>query len=242
MHTASRLVGFALLALLIGVSVPFSFAAADGYWYNNQWYPSNYSNSYPYSYGQYGNYGNYSHDYYRQPTCTITLSNYSRVNGYPPSATLSWYSTNAKSAYLSSVGSVSTSDTRTVYPYGQSYTLTVTGPGGTATCTATNTDTAYQYDYYRPNYTHYGNYYTPTYTYSYVQPTYQPYVYLDKLPYTGFDYGAFGNSLYWAVLMSLAVVGSYLMFYMFGMRVTFVESVAQAAHNQLALVKRVVRG
>jgi len=229
MYTASRLVGFVLLALLVGVSVPFSFAAADGYWYNNQWYPS------------YGQQGNYAYDYYQQPTCTIALSNYSHVNGYPPSARLSWYSSNAKSAYLSGVGSVSTSDTRTVYPYGQSYTLTVTGPGGTATCTATNTDTAYQYDYYRPNYNNYGNYYTPTYTYSYVQPSYvQPYVYLDKLPYTGFDYGAFGNSLYWAVLMSLAVVGSYLMFYVFGMRVTFVENVARAAHNQIGLVRRFV--
>ena len=261
----ASLVGGSLF--IMSMLVPLSYAAADGYWHDEYWnsryydeyndsyydhpeenywddhyfnnsysYPYGYSNSYTYGYAYTYPYNSYTH--YTQPSCTISLSNYSRVNGYPPSATLSWWSSGATSAYLSSVGSVATSDTRAVYPYGQNYTLTVYGPGGSGTCYAANTDVAYQHDYYN-TYT-YGYYTAPVQTYSYSYAG-KPYVHLEKLPYTGFDGGPILNSLYWAVLLGFALVGSYLMFYTFGMRIALVENVAQAAHNQIGLVKRAIQ-
>jgi len=54
------------------------------------------------------------------------------------SATLSWTSSNATAASLSSSGSVGVNGSQTVSPtYTQNYVLTVVGQGGTATCTKT---------------------------------------------------------------------------------------------------------
>ncbi|MBI5470469.1 hypothetical protein HY968_04110 [Candidatus Kaiserbacteria bacterium] len=148
--------------------------------------------------------------YYQQrPYCTITLSNYNNYgnynNGYnygynSGPATLTWTSTNATSGYISpNVGSVSAYGSMTVYPVsGQIYTMTVYGQGGTATC-VTN------------------NYYTPP---TYVPPTYvqphTPYVSLSQIPYTGFDFGTFGNALYWMALITFAGAAAYLLFYFNG--------------------------
>ena len=40
-----------------------------------------------------------------------------------------------------------------------------------------------------------------------------PYVALTQIPYTGFDYGPIGNTLYWLGLLSFAVAGAYLVVY-----------------------------
>ncbi len=64
--------------------------------------------------------------------------------------------------------------------------------------------------------THYAGYTYPTYNPTYTYPTYTqpaPYVALSQIPYTGFDYGPFGNSLYWIMLASIAVGGAYLLVY-----------------------------
>lgn len=70
------------------------------------------------------------------PTCTLDASTTNVANGN--AAVLSWNTTNATNVYLTTVGSVSTSGSYTVYPTsGTTYQLTATGAGGTTTCTKT---------------------------------------------------------------------------------------------------------
>ena len=40
-----------------------------------------------------------------------------------------------------------------------------------------------------------------------------PYVALTQIPYTGFDFGTFGNAIYWATLVGIALGGAYLALY-----------------------------
>ena len=131
------------------------------------------------------------------PYCTITQAQsggYGQYNQYNSStvAYLSWTSQNATSAFLSGVGSVGISGSQNVYPtYTTTYTLTVYGQNGqNATCSTTvNMNT-------------------------YIPPVVQqPYVALTQIPYTGFDFGPLGNSIYWLSLISFAVAGAYLMIY-----------------------------
>lgn len=76
------------------------------------------------------------------PSCTISLSNgnlygysYGFNNYNNPAAILTWSSQYATNATITTLGSVSTSGSRTVYPgNGQTYTMTVSGPGGTNVC------------------------------------------------------------------------------------------------------------
>lgn len=76
------------------------------------------------------------------PSCTISLSNgnlygysYGFNNYNNPAAILTWSSQYATNATITSLGSVQTSGSRTVYPgNGQVYTMTVSGPGGTNVC------------------------------------------------------------------------------------------------------------
>ncbi len=134
------------------------------------------------------------------PYCTINQaqgSGYGYYNSYNQGtvAYLSWTSQNATSAFLSGVGSVGVSGSQNVYPtYTTTYTLTVYGQNGqTANCqTTVNVNT-----------------YTPP---VYVPPV-QPYVALTQIPYTGFDFGPIGNTIYWLSLLSFAVAGAYLMIY-----------------------------
>lgn len=139
---------------------------------------------------------------YPAPYCTINHAlaggsyNYGNNSAY-----LSWSSTNATSAYLSNVGSVETSGSRTVYPgHTTTYTLTVYGSNGTS---ATCSTTVQGYTYTPPVQ-------PPVYIPPVVQ---QPYVSLTQIPYTGFDLGPIGNALYWAALIAFAFAGSYLMIY-----------------------------
>src|SRR3989344_618127 len=71
------------------------------------------------------------------PSCTIS-ANPNSVQ-YGGSSTLTWNSSNATSATLSSVGTVATNGSHSVLNiYGTTtYTLTVTGPGGSANCQTT---------------------------------------------------------------------------------------------------------
>ncbi len=71
------------------------------------------------------------------PSCTIYASTTNLNSGSP--VTLTWNSSNASSASLSNIGSVSTNGSRTVYPNGtMTYTLTVYGYNGqSANCQAT---------------------------------------------------------------------------------------------------------
>jgi len=121
------------------------------------------------------------------PYCTI---NHARYGGYGSGSYLSWTATNASSAYISQIGSVSLSGSQMVYGSG-TYTMTVYGYNGQQATCATSV---------------YGTTYNP--------PVYQqPYVSLSQIPYTGFDLGPIGNAMYWAALASFAIAGAYLMVY-----------------------------
>lgn len=125
---------------------------------------------------------------YPAPYCTISHTQYTAYNYGTKQIYLSWTSSNASSAYLSGYGSVAVNGSQTVYAAAsQTYTLTVYGYNGQqATCQTTV----------------YGTTYTPT-----------PYVSLTQIPYTGFDFGPFGNAMYWAGLVTVALAGAYLAVY-----------------------------
>lgn len=139
------------------------------------------------------------------PYCTITHAQY---GGYGHGAYLSWTSTNASSAYISGIGSVSLSGSQSVYG-GGTYTMTVYGYNGqTATCATTVQGT-------------------------YVPPVYnQPYVSLTQIPYTGFDFGPIGNAMYWVALLGFAAAGAYLMVYYRGGALAFATAFAPARKYQ----------
>lgn len=132
--------------------------------------------------------------------CTITLTNYNNnaygSYGYNQLATLTWSATGATSGYISpTVGSVSTYGSMQVYPTnGQTYTMTVYGQGGSATCST------------QPYYVAVA----PVIS----NPT--PYVSLSQIPYTGLDFGALGNSIYWLALVAFAGAAAYLVLYFQG--------------------------
>jgi hypothetical protein len=141
------------------------------------------------------------------PYCTITHAQY---GGYGSGAYLSWTATNATSAYISQIGNVSVSGSQTVYGSG-TYSMTVYGSNGQqATCATTIQNT-----------------YTP--------PVYQqPYVSLTQIPYTGFDFGTFGNAMYWAALASFAIAGAYLMVYYRGGALAFATAMVPARRQKFA--------
>lgn len=109
-------------------------------------------------------------------------------------------------------------------------TNTNTNRGGNNTNTNTNINMgpsnpivspAYSYQTYQT--------YTPTRpwsyvssaSYSYAYPSYyypqsyaaQNYVALSQIPYTGFDFGPWGNAIYWLGLIAFALAGAYLVTY-----------------------------
>ncbi len=99
--------------------------------------------------------------YYPLPTCQIYQA---LASGYNQGAYLSWSSTNANSAYITNIGSVSVNGNRTVYPTSTTlYTMTVYGQGGSNTCSTT----VQGYQYTPPVYV------PPVY----VPPVYNPPVY-----------------------------------------------------------------
>jgi hypothetical protein len=123
---------------------------------------------------------------YTQPAPYCQIYQASAASGYGVNAVyLSWSSSNASSAYLSNVGSVSVNGSKTVWPtYGMTYTLTVYGANGqSAQCSTA------------------------------VQAYSAPYVSLTQIPYTGFDFGTLGNAMYWAGLAIFALGAGYLAVY-----------------------------
>ncbi|MBP9757297.1 MAG: hypothetical protein KBD06_01730 [Candidatus Pacebacteria bacterium] len=124
------------------------------------------------------------------PYCVITLQN---AGAYTAQATLVWSSSNAQSAYITSIGNVAPNGTRVVTGFAnQTYSLTVTGQGGSYTCHTQ---------------------YTPTY----VPPApITPSVSLTQIPYTGLALGPVAQALYWLSLFSVAAAGAYLLVYFKG--------------------------
>lgn len=109
------------------------------------------------------------------------------------SAVLTWTSGGASNAWLSDgLGNVNTNGNRTVYPGttgSKTYTLTISNGSQTQTCQTTVNGTTWH-----------GNGGT--------------FVSLTQIPYTGFDFGFWGNMVYWMVLMAAAGASAYaLAFY-----------------------------
>lgn len=164
---------------------------------------------------------------YGTPGCTIYRENAAWGNG----VTLRWYSNNASSAYISHIGAVSTYGSYVVYPtYDTNYILTVYGNGKTSQCEIEiDRDYSYNSSYY-PN-----QYYTPGYSYNY------PYVALTQIPYTGFDLGVVGTSVYFLVLALFALSGAYLLAYYQGgiLRFSFASEVKCAMRNQVRAIRNI---
>lgn len=119
----------------------------------------------------------------QQPYCEIRQAQASGSG--VTAAYLSWTSTNATSAYLTNVGSVPVNGSQTVWPTNSmTYTLTVYGANGqSAQCSTT------------------------------ISGYSAPYVSLTQIPYTGFDFGTFGNAVYWFTLAAFALGLGYLAVY-----------------------------
>lgn len=235
-------------------SIDHSYNNYDSY---NHAYGYNPSGGGYYDSGYYNSYGALY-----KPSCALTVQNYNGTTGYDRSITLVWSSSYATSAYLSGVGSVGVNGAQVMYyPYNQTYTLTVYGPGGSTTCSANNAyfatqyynnygyNSGYAYDYNSYayplyNYSNYSAYsYPATYTYpaTHSYPTYS-YVPLSQVPYTGFDYGPVGNSLYWLGMILVALCGAYLIVYYRGWQpATLPSEVVFAARNQLRFVRLLVK-
>ena len=171
-----------------------------------------------YSYPNYVTYPSYQYPSYQYPTyyptqqntyCTITASPTSVQNGQ--AAYLSWTSYGASSAWLSDgLGVVASNGSLTVRPnVSTTYTLTVSGYGGTRTCQAyVNVSGAY------------------------------PYVSLTQIPYTGLDFGAFGNAVYWLGLLSFAISGAYLVLYYRGGAANFAHSILGSRRTMSASAEK----
>ena len=167
--------------------------------------------------------------YVQAPSCVLTASNSGYNFNYGAGATvLTWSSTNANSGYITPlVGTVAPSGSTAVYPRGNTlYTLTVSGNGGTASC---QTYTA-------------GNYVAPIAA-VYSAPAVAaaaaaPYVALTQIPYTGFDFGPFGNAMYWTLLVLFAVAISYLALYFRGGAFAFVGSLIRGTAKTPAPAQR----
>ena len=131
---------------------------------------------------------------YNQLSCVLTANPSTIANG--ASSYLSWTSTGATSAWLSDgIGSVAVNGSVSVRPEtSRHYTLTVRDVyGAQQTCAATvNVQ---------------GQPYISIYSNPYPQPL--SYVALSQVPYTGFDFGIVGNTLYWFLMIALAAAAAY---------------------------------
>jgi hypothetical protein len=67
-----------------------------------------------------------------------------------------------------------------------------------------------------------------------------PYVSLSQIPYTGFDFGALGNSIYWLALVAFAGAAAYLVLYFQGGAVA-VLGLNKATRTQIEMPRITVR-
>ncbi len=127
----------------------------------------------------------------QEPSCSIWVN--PNTVQYGGTATINWSSNNSYSAFLSNVGVVSTSGSRSVNVYGnQTYTLTVYGQNGTTrTCSASVNSTTY----YNP----------PVYNPPIATPVR---VSLTAIPYTGLG-DLSGTMLAWYGMIAAAGVALY---------------------------------
>ncbi|HET8581095.1 MAG TPA: hypothetical protein VFL98_01345 [Candidatus Paceibacterota bacterium] len=152
-------------------------------------------------------YANVQQNNYYPPTsnlyCSITSSQNYVTSG--GASYLSWTSTGATSAWLSDgIGSVATNGSLIVHPSGTThYVLTVSDGYGHTQTCSTDT---------------------------YVNGTY---VSLTQVPYTGFDFGPVGDTIYWFVLAGGALAAAYFLTMYRGGAVNFALSALGARSNHI---------
>jgi hypothetical protein len=122
-------------------------------------------------------------------------------------ATLYWSSSYATSAYITpSVGNVAPNGSTSLYTYGNTV-YTMTVSGPGGTNTCRT------------------QVYAPTTSVS-----------LSQIPYTGFDFGTLGNSIYWMSLLALALSGAYLLVYYQGGALSLVSGLFASKKETAATV------
>lgn len=164
----------------------------------------------------------------KAPGCTLW-----RENTWNNGVTLRWNTTDATSAYLSNVGSVSTYGMYTVYPtYDTKYVLTVYGYNGQSRQCEIEVDRNYG-TYHPTQYINYGNQYGYNYGY--------PYISLTQIPYTGVDLGTVGTAAYFLALALFAIASAYLLAYYQGgvLRFSFAQEVKAAMQSQARSVRNI---
>lgn len=180
----------------------------------------------------------------RIPSCWIKASP-NTVHSSGNSITLSWDSSYADRAYITDIGDVGTRGSQSINVYApKTYRMTVYNDGRSEDCeTLVNVLGYSSYNYSHPNYT-YGNYGYNNYYYN--QPYYTPpaqYISLTQIPYTGFDFGPLGNSIYWFTLFALAIFAAYLLIYQSGMRalatLPVINETIRAGKLQIAVAREV---
>ncbi len=140
-------------------------------------------------------------------SCTITASPTSIQSGQY--SYLSWQSYGATSATLTNFGNVAPNGSLSIRPLSSAnYVLTVYGGNGqTATCNTLIT----------------------------VGNTF-PQVSLSQIPYTGFDFGTFGDSIYFAALALFALAAGYIIVYYKGGAGVILGSIIPTSKKKTAVV------
>jgi hypothetical protein len=133
---------------------------------------------------------------YNPVSCSITASPTSIRSG--DVTNLSWTSNGAYRAMLSDgIGAVGVNSSLQARPSGSvNYMLTVYGQNGNS-----NTCNVYV-----------------------TVGSRAPYVSLSQIPYTGFDFGTVGNSIYWLALLAFALSGAYMLVYFRGGAAAFAST------------------
>ncbi|PIR82130.1 hypothetical protein COU20_04150, partial [Candidatus Kaiserbacteria bacterium CG10_big_fil_rev_8_21_14_0_10_59_10] len=117
------------------------------------------------------------------------------AHGHAQPATLTWASSNATSAFIEpGIGAVALSGSRTVFP-APGQVYTLTVHGPGGSAVCQNA--------------------------IHTTLTALP---LDKIPYTGFDFGPVGNMLYWVALLAFSIGGAYFIVYWRGGMLAFLRS------------------
>ena len=133
----------------------------------------------------------------KAPSCTLSVEPSVITRGQ--SVHITWSSKNAVSARLSGFGSVSPHGSLTAHPTeATTYRLTVRSASGESAICEAPVRIVDQPVIPPP---------------PILPPPQYPYVELNQIPYTGFDFGPIGNSAYWFGLITASMGGAYTVFY-----------------------------
>ena len=114
----------------------------------------------------------------------------------------------------------------------------ITQPAAAYVAPVTYATPQYNVQAYVPSYPSYPTYTAPA---PYYAQNTSPYVALTQIPYTGFDFGPFGNAMYWIVLAGFAVASAYLVVYYLPSLKLWQTGLPSTAANMSSPIKAEVR-